>query len=70
MNELKELRMAAGLTQCELSTATGIRYREIVNVELGCSTDKWGEEMKTIKQLCHDRIKMFKRDAGLTIKLG
>ena len=69
MNEVKALRLAAGLTQRELSVATAIFPLDvIVNAELGEALTKtqWG----VVQYVCNDRIKMFKRDAGLTIKLG
>jgi DNA-binding XRE family transcriptional regulator len=67
--EVKELRMAAGLTQQELSVATGIEIEHIAAEERGeggLSAGYW----RCIYGVCNDRIKMFKRDAGLTIKLG
>ena len=70
MNEVKTLRLAAGLTQRELSIATGIFPLDvIVNAERdirALNEDQW----ERIQLVCDDRIKMFKRDAGLTIKLG
>lgn len=68
MNEVKTLRLAAGLTQRELSLTTGI-YGTITDAEWDTKVlneDQWGR----IKLVCNDRIKMFKRDAGLTIKSG
>ena len=70
MNEVKTLRLAAGLTQRELSIATGIFPLDvIVNAERdirALNEDQW----ERIQLVCDDRIRMFKRDAGLTIKLG
>jgi hypothetical protein len=69
MNEVKALRLAAGLTQRELSVATAIFPLDvIVNAELGEALTKtqWG----VVQYVCNDRINIFKRDAGLTIKLG
>ena len=69
MNEVKALRLAAGLTQRELSVATAIFPLEvIVNAELGeaLTETQWG----LMQSLCNNRINIFKRDAGLTIKLG
>jgi transcriptional regulator with XRE-family HTH domain len=69
MNEVKTLRLAAGLTQRELSVATGIYTQEIVDAErndIALSDTQW----TFMQYICNDRIKMFKRDAGLTIKLG
>ena len=69
MNEVKTLRLAAGLTQQELSLATGIYPEEIEDAEKGgvaLNETEWG----FMQCVCNDRIKMFKRDAGLTIKLG
>ena len=69
MNEVKTLRLAAGLTQRELSVATAIFPLDvIVNAELGEALTKtqWG----VVQYVCNDRINVFKRDAGLTIKLG
>lgn len=62
MNEVKTLRLAAGLTQQELSVATGIYTQEIVDAELGEALTKtqWG----VVQYVCNDRIRMFKRDAG------
>ena len=67
MNEVKTLRLAAGLTQRELSLATGIF--KITDAELG-DVELNKNEWWMIQLVCDDRIKMFKRDAGLTIKLG
>ena len=69
MNEVKTLRLAAGLTQRELSVATGIYTQDIVDAErndIALSDTQWS----FMQYICDDRIKMFKRDAGLTIKLG
>ena len=69
MNEVKRLRLAAGLTQRELSVATGIYTQDIVDAErndIALSDTQWS----FMQYICDDRIKMFKRDAGLTIKLG
>ena len=69
MNEVKRLRLAAGLTQRELSVATGIYTQDIVDAErddIALSDTQW----TFMQYICDDRIKMFKRDAGLTIKLG
>ena len=69
MNEVKTLRLAAGLTQRELSVATGIYTQDIVDAErddIALSDTQW----TFMQYICDDRIKMFKRDAGLTIKLG
>lgn len=69
MNEVKRLRVAAGLTQQELSAATGIEIEYIAAEERGeggLSARYW----KCIDRACNNRIKMFKRDAGLTIKSG
>ena len=69
MNEVKTLRLAAGLTQRELSVATGIYTQDIVDAErddIALSDTQWN----FMQYICDDRIKMFKRDAGLTIKLG
>ena len=69
MNEVKRLRLAAGLTQQELSVATGIYPGKITDVERdirALNKDQWDR----IQLVCNNRIKMFKRDAGLTIKLG
>ena len=66
---LKALRLEAGLTQQELSVATGIYPGKITDVERDIRTlnkDQWDR----IQLVCDDRIRMFKRDAGLTIKLG
>lgn len=64
---LKALRLAAGLTQQELSLATGIF--KITDAELG-DVELNKNEWWMIQLVCDDRIRMFKRDAGLTIKLG
>ena len=69
MNEVKTLRLAAGLTQRELSVATGIYTQDIVDAErddIALSDTQW----TFMQYICDDRIKMFKRDAGLTFKLG
>ena len=69
MNEVKTLRLAAGLTQRELSVATGIYTQDIVDAErndIALSDTQW----TFMQYICDDRIRMFKRDAGLTIKLG
>ena len=69
MTRMKALRLAAGLTQQELSVATGIYPGKITDVEGDIRTlnkDQWDR----IQLVYDDRIKMFKRDAGLTIKLG
>ena len=69
MTRMKALRLAAGLTQQELSVATGIYPGKITDVERDIRTlnkDQWDR----IQLVYDDRIKMFKRDAGLTIKLG
>jgi hypothetical protein len=69
MNEVKALRLAAGLTQQELSVATGIEIEHIAAEERGeggLSAGYW----RCIYGVCNDRIKIFARDAGLTIKLG
>ena len=69
MNEVKRLRLAAGLTQRELSVATGIYTQDIVDAErndIALSDTQWS----FMQYICDDRIKMFKRDAGLTIKSG
>ena len=69
MNEVKRLRLAAGLTQQELSVATGIYPGKITDAERdirALNEDQW----ERIQLVCDDRIRMFKRDAGLTIKLG
>jgi hypothetical protein len=67
---LKALRLEAGLTQRELSVATAIFPLDvIVNAERdirALNEDQW----ERIQLVCDDRIRMFKRDAGLTIKLG
>ena len=66
---LKALRLAAGLTQQELSVATGIYPGKITDAERdirALNEDQW----ERIQLVCDDRIRMFKRDAGLTIKLG
>jgi transcriptional regulator with XRE-family HTH domain len=66
---LKALRLAAGLTQQELSVATGIYPGKITDAERdirALNEDQW----ERIQLVCDDRIKIFKRDAGLTIKLG
>ena len=66
---LKALRLAAGLTQRELSVATGIYPGKITDAERdirALNEDQW----ERIQLVCDDRIRMFKRDAGLTIKLG
>ena len=69
MTRMKALRLAAGLTQQELSVATGIYPGKITDVERdirALNKDQWDR----IQLVCDDRIRMFKRDAGLTIKLG
>jgi DNA-binding XRE family transcriptional regulator len=69
MNEVKRLRAAAGLTQRELSLTTGIYPGTIADAEWDTKVlneDQW----ERIQLVCNDRIKIFKRDAGLTIKLG
>jgi len=69
MNEVKALRLAAGLTQQELSVATGIYPGKITDAERdirALNEDQW----ERIQLVCNDRIKIFARDAGLTIKLG
>ena len=69
MNEVKTLRLAAGLTQRELSVATGIYTQEIVDADrddIALSDTQWS----FMQYICNDRIKIFARDAGLTIKLG
>ena len=69
MTRMKALRLAAGLTQQELSVATGIYPGKITDAERdirALNEDQW----ERIQLVCDDRIKMFKRDAGLTIKLG
>ena len=69
MNEVKTLRLAAGLTQRELSVATGIYTQEIVDAErddIALSDTQW----TFMQYICNDRIKIFARDAGLTIKSG
>jgi len=66
---LKALRLEAGLTQQELSLATGIYPGKITDAERdirALNEDQW----ERIQLVCDDRIRMFKRDAGLTIKLG
>ena len=63
MNEVKTLRLAAGLTQRELSVATGIYTQDIVDAErndIALSDTQW----TFMQYICDDRIKMFKRDAG------
>jgi hypothetical protein len=67
MNEVKALRLAAGLTQRELSVATGIF--KIADAERG-DVELNKNEWWMIQLVCNDRINIFKRDAGLTIKLG
>ena len=69
MNEVKTLRLAAGLTQRELSAATGISPIDINEAETGERPLDW-PQWNFMHYICDDRIKMFKRDAGLTIKLG
>ena len=69
MNEVKTLRLAAGLTQRELSVATGISPIDINEAETGERPLDW-PQWNFMQYICDDRIKMFKRDAGLTIKLG
>ena len=69
MTRMKALRLAAGLTQQELSVATGIYPGKITDAERdirALNEDQW----ERIQLVCDDRIRMFKRDAGLTIKLG
>ena len=69
MNEVKTLRLAAGLTQRELSVATGIYTQEIVDAErddIALSETQWS----FVQYICNNRIRVFARDAGLTIKLG
>ena len=69
MNEVMKLRLAAGLTQRELSVATGIYTQEIVDAErddIALSETQWS----FVQYICNNRIKIFARDAGLTIKLG
>ena len=69
MNEVKRLRLAAGLTQQELGLAIGIYPGKITDAERdirALNEDQW----ERIQLVCNHRIKMFKRDAGLTIKLG
>jgi hypothetical protein len=58
MNEVKALRLAAGLTQRELSVATAIFPLDvIVNAELGEALTKtqWG----VVQYVCNDRINIF-----------
>ena len=66
---LKALRLAAGLTQQELSVATGIYPGKITDAERDIRALN-EEQWERIQLVCDDRIKIFKRDAGLTIKLG
>ena len=69
MNEVKTLRLAAGLTQRELSAATGIYTQDIVDAErndIALTDTQW----TFMQYICNDRIKIFARDAGLMIKLG
>lgn len=87
MNEVKALRLAAGLTQRELSelslvdnlyTKTSyhsfyqqeITIPEIEAAELGLGEALTETQWGFMQSLCNDRINIFKRDAGLTIKLG
>jgi transcriptional regulator with XRE-family HTH domain len=69
MNEVKALRLAAGLTQRELSVATGIYPGKITDAERDIRALN-EEQWERIQLVCDDRIKIFARDAGLTIKLG
>lgn len=57
---VKALRLAAGLTQRELSLATGIF--KITDAELG-DVELNKNEWWMIQIVCNDRIKMFKEDA-------
>jgi|LakMenE01Jun11ns_1017448.scaffolds.fasta_scaffold9655866_4 hypothetical protein len=66
---LKALRLAAGLTQQELSVATGIYPGKITDAERDIRALN-EEQWERIQLVCDDRIKIFARDAGLTIKLG
>jgi transcriptional regulator with XRE-family HTH domain len=66
---LKALRLAAGLTQQELSVATGIYPGKITDAERDIRALN-EEQWERIQLVCDDRINIFKRDAGLTIKLG
>lgn len=64
MNEVKTLRLEAGLTQQELSVATGIYPGKITDAERdirALNEDQWDR----IQLVCNDRINIFKRDAGL-----
>lgn len=78
MNEVKRLRLAAGLTQqelSELSAATSLYQQEIAIPEIEAAELGLGEALtktqwRFMQSVCNNRIKMFKRDAGLTIKLG
>jgi hypothetical protein len=87
MNEVKALRLAAGLTQRELSelslvdnlyTKTSyhsfyqqeITIPEIEAAELGLGEALTETQWGFMQSLCNNRINIFKRDAGLTIKLG
>jgi DNA-binding XRE family transcriptional regulator len=69
MNEVKKLRLAAGLTQHELSLATGISPIDTNEAETGERPLDW-LQWTLMQYTCGNRIREFKRDAGLTIKLG
>ena len=77
MNEVKRLRLAAGLTQqelSELSLSIGDYFQKISIPEIAAQEQDNVElndiQWRFMQSVCNDRIKMFKRDAGLTIKLG
>lgn len=77
MNEVKRLRLAAGLTQqelSELSLSIGDYFQKISIPEIAAQEQDNVElndiQWRFMQSVCNARINVFKRDAGLTIKLG
>ena len=61
MSELRALRLAAGLTQDELSIGIG-RPRDIIyNAELG-RTELYPTEWAAVRYVCNARIEKFNLD--------